>query len=79
MVDTPSRPRRVVRALNRSPGFALPPPVAREIALWNEVRLEPTLEFLRLRQREDDPVVRALLDVLPGVWLSAPATTDAAT
>jgi DNA-binding transcriptional LysR family regulator len=44
-----------------------------EVALWNKVRLETTLKFLYLRQREDDPVIRALLDVLHGIWLSAPA------
>ena len=43
-----------------------------EIALWNKVRLETTLKFLHLRQREDDPVIRALLDVLHHVWISAP-------
>jgi DNA-binding transcriptional LysR family regulator len=44
-----------------------------EVALWNRVRLETTLQFLYLRQRENDPEIRALLDVLHGIWPSAPA------
>ena len=48
-----------------------------EIALWNKVRLETTLKFIYLRQREDDPVIRALLDVLHGTWVSAPAVAAA--
>jgi DNA-binding transcriptional LysR family regulator len=51
---------------------------AGEIALWNDVRLETTLKFLYLRQREDDPVIRALRDVLHGIWVSLPATTGKA-
>src|SRR4030095_5835811 len=47
-----------------------------EVALWNKVRLETTLKFLHLRQRENDPVIRALLDVLHGIWLSAPSATE---
>jgi DNA-binding transcriptional LysR family regulator len=55
---------------------ALEAAAAGEIALWNKVRLETTLKFLHLRQREDDPVIRALLDVLHGIWLSAPAVSS---
>jgi DNA-binding transcriptional LysR family regulator len=44
-----------------------------EVALWNRVRLETTLKFLHLRQRQNDPEIRALLDVLHEIWLSAPA------
>jgi len=47
------------------------------VALWNKVRLETTLKFIYLRQREDDPVIRALLDVLHGTWVSAPAVAAA--
>ena len=58
---------------------ALEAAAAGEIALWNKVRLETSLQFLYLRQRDDDPVIRALLDVLHGVWLSVPAVAaDAA-
>jgi DNA-binding transcriptional LysR family regulator len=56
---------------------ALAAAAAGEVALWNTVRLETTLKFLHLRQREDDPVIRALLDVLHGIWLSAPAGAGA--
>ena len=52
---------------------ALEAAAAGEIALWNKVRLETTLKFLYLQQREDDPEIRALLDVLHGIWMSAPA------
>ena len=44
-----------------------------DIALWNKVRLETTLKFLHLRQRADDPVIRALLDILHGIWVSVPS------
>jgi DNA-binding transcriptional LysR family regulator len=44
-----------------------------EVALWNRVRLETTLKFLHLKQRENDPEIRALLDVLHQIWTSAPA------
>lgn len=47
---------------------------AGEAVLWSSVRLETTLQFLYLRRREDDPEIRALLDVLHHVWTSAPAT-----
>ena len=45
---------------------------AGEVALWSNVRLETTLQFLYLRQREHDPEIWALLDVLHHVWTSAP-------
>jgi DNA-binding transcriptional LysR family regulator len=51
---------------------------AGEIALWNDVRLTTTLKFLFLRQREDDPVIRALRDVLHGIWSSMPASAGKA-
>jgi DNA-binding transcriptional LysR family regulator len=44
-----------------------------EIALWSKVRLETTLQFLYRKQREHDPEIWALLDVLHHVWTSAPA------
>ncbi len=47
-----------------------------DIALWNKVRLETTLKFLYLHQREDDPVIRALLDVLHGIWVSVPSSVS---
>ena len=51
---------------------ALEAAAAGEVALWNKVRLETTLKFLHPKQREDDPEIRALLDVLHEIWTSAP-------
>jgi DNA-binding transcriptional LysR family regulator len=53
-------------------GAALEAAAAGEVALWNKVRLETTLKFLHHKQREDDPEIRALLDVLHEIWTSAP-------
>jgi DNA-binding transcriptional LysR family regulator len=39
-----------------------------EVCLWKEVRLPTTLQFVYLREREGDPVIRALLDLLREVW-----------
>ena len=44
---------------------------AGELVLWGSERLETTLWFLYLRRRENDPEIRALLDVLRRVWSSA--------
>jgi len=52
---------------------ALDAAAAGEVALWNKVRLETTLKFLHRKQREHDPEIRALLDVLHQIWTSAPA------
>jgi DNA-binding transcriptional LysR family regulator len=57
--------------------LALEAAAAGEVALWNRVRLETTLKFLLLRQREQDPQMRALLDVLHQIWTSAPAALSA--
>jgi DNA-binding transcriptional LysR family regulator len=46
---------------------------AGQVCLWQDVRLTTTLQFLYLREREQDPVIRALLDVLTGVWDPRPA------
>ena len=53
--------------------IALDAAAAGEVVLWNKVRLETTLKFLYIKQRENDPEIRALLDVLHQVWASAPA------
>ena len=50
---------------------------AGEAVLWSNTRLETTLRFLYLRQREHDPEIHALLDVLHQVWTSAPAALRA--
>ena len=41
---------------------------AGEVCLWRDVRLNTTLQFLYLRERQDDPVIRALLSLLGQVW-----------
>ena len=41
---------------------------AGEICLWGDVRLTTTLQFVYLLEREQDPVIRALLDILKDVW-----------
>lgn len=53
--------------------IALEAAAAGEVALWNKVRLATTLEFLHLKQRESDPEIRAILQVLHQTWTSAPA------
>ena len=50
---------------------------AGELVLWGSERLETTLWFLYLRRRENDPEIRALLDVLRRVWSSARTTKRA--
>ncbi len=41
---------------------------AGEVCLWKEVRLTTALKFVYLRDREEDPVIRALVDLLKDVW-----------
>jgi DNA-binding transcriptional LysR family regulator len=41
---------------------------AGQVCLWKDVRLTTTLQFIYLREREHDPVIHALLDVLTDVW-----------
>jgi len=41
---------------------------AGEICLWRDVRIVSTLWFLYLRDRAEDPVIRALIDVEKEVW-----------
>jgi DNA-binding transcriptional LysR family regulator len=41
---------------------------AGEVCLWKEVRLTTALKFVYLRGREEDPVIRALVDLLKDVW-----------
>jgi DNA-binding transcriptional LysR family regulator len=52
--------------------LALEARAAGQVCLWRDVRTETSLQFLYLHEREDDPVVRALRDVVAEVW-SAPA------
>jgi len=46
---------------------------AGEICLWRDARVATTLWFIYLQSREQDPIVRALLDVLDDVWGPLPA------
>ena len=39
-----------------------------QVSLWEEARLTTTLQFIYLVERAQDPEIRALLDVLSGVW-----------
>jgi len=41
---------------------------AGEICLWRDARVATTLWFIYLRSRENDPVVRALLEVIADLW-----------
>jgi DNA-binding transcriptional LysR family regulator len=41
---------------------------AREIYLWKDVRLTTALKFIYLREREQDSVIGALVDLLKDVW-----------
>ena len=41
---------------------------AGEVCLWKEVRLTTALKFVYLHDREEDPVIRALVDLLKDVW-----------
>jgi DNA-binding transcriptional LysR family regulator len=53
---------------------ALEKAAAGEICLWNDVHVTTTLWFIYARKRENDPIIRALLDVLRGVWNLKPLT-----
>ena len=39
-----------------------------EICLWQDVRLSTTLQFIYAREREQDPAMRPLLELLKEVW-----------
>ena len=48
--------------------LALEKEAAGEVCLWGDVRLESTLWFIYPLARKDDPVIRALLEVLRDTW-----------
>ena len=48
--------------------LALEREAADEVCLWSDIRIKRTLWFIYLREREGDPVIRALLDVQKEVW-----------
>jgi DNA-binding transcriptional LysR family regulator len=39
-----------------------------QICLWRDVRLSTTLQFIYQRHRAEDPVIRALLEILREIW-----------
>jgi DNA-binding transcriptional LysR family regulator len=41
---------------------------AGEVYLWKDDRLKTSLQFIYLREREQDPVLGALVDILKDVW-----------
>lgn len=41
---------------------------AGEVCLWDGIRIPATVWFVYLRERESDPMLRSLLDVLAGIW-----------
>jgi DNA-binding transcriptional LysR family regulator len=43
------------------------------VCVWRDVRATTTLQFLHLNERADDPVVRALADLVAHVWSPASA------
>jgi DNA-binding transcriptional LysR family regulator len=48
--------------------LAIEKAAAGEICLWRDVRLTTTLQFIYPREREQDPVVHALRDILTDLW-----------
>jgi DNA-binding transcriptional LysR family regulator len=48
--------------------LALEAAAARELCLWTEARAETTLQFVHLIERQHDPVIHALADVVRDVW-----------
>jgi DNA-binding transcriptional LysR family regulator len=46
---------------------------AGEVCLWGDVRLSTRLQFIHLRSRAADPVVRALVELLRDLWTQRPA------
>ena len=50
---------------------------AGDVVLWSDKRLLTTLSFIYLAEREDEPVIRALRDMLGRVWTHAEQTDPA--
>ncbi|HEY5310765.1 MAG TPA: LysR family transcriptional regulator [Casimicrobiaceae bacterium] len=50
---------------------------AGDVVLWSDKRLLTTLSFIYLAEREDEPVLRALRDMLARVWTHAEQTEPA--
>ena len=70
------RDREVAGSLMRE-DLAIAAAAAGEVVLWGDQRLLTTLSFVYLAEREDEPVVRALREILGRVWTDLqPARTD---
>lgn len=48
--------------------LALEKAAAGEVCLWQDVRLTTTLQFIYAREREQDPIIRALVDIVRNAW-----------
>jgi DNA-binding transcriptional LysR family regulator len=48
--------------------FAMEKVAAGEVCVWNDVRIKTTMWFIYLRERRNDPVIRALLSVQENIW-----------
>jgi DNA-binding transcriptional LysR family regulator len=58
--------------------LALEAAAANNVCLWTAARAETMLQFIFLRERAHDPVVRALADVVREVWSVREAVAEAA-
>jgi DNA-binding transcriptional LysR family regulator len=56
--------------------LALAAAAAGEVCLWRDVRARASLSFLYLREREHDPIVRALADVVRDIWGAEPPLAE---
>jgi DNA-binding transcriptional LysR family regulator len=57
--------------------LAIAASAAGEVVLWGDKRLETTLSFIYLAEREDEPVIRALREILGQDWTPARETRAA--
>ncbi len=48
--------------------LALEKQSAKELCVWNDVRINTTLWFIYQRERRNDPVIRALLSIQESLW-----------
>jgi len=52
--------------------LALEKAAAGEVCLWQDVRLTTSLQFIYARAREQDPIIRALVDIIEDAWHPRP-------
>jgi len=58
--------------------LALKAAAANDVCLWRDVRAETELQFIHLAERKDEPVLRALTDVVRAIWSEPAAARRAA-